>query len=213
MVVPGALRWRGRDDGWARADLSRSENGGCPRASLLSGRPRFWKPGVSSFPAPVAGMDDDLDFAQHGELWGHVCSSLFGVGVRFIARRRRRRSARLVGWVRADHVPRWNSDCPESLRPISPIAWIPIAILWLASEILAPIFLIFPGVVVPNDCSDYGRGHTISGNLLVVLGGGEFRCSRRELVLQVVVPTVLPQSSSACASPRRSVAGRRLRLR
>ena len=37
----------------------------------------------------------------------------------------------------------------QILRPISPIAWIPVAILWFGVSDLAPVFLIFLASVFP----------------------------------------------------------------
>ena len=85
------------------------------------------------------------------------------------------------------------------LRPISPIAWIPIAILWFGVGDASPIFLIFISSVFPMIVQTTAGVHTIERRYLraaenfgvsrydaVPPGRDSRRCCRR--------------SSSACAS-------------
>jgi len=94
-----------------------------------------------------------------------------------------------IGWIRGafDTV----NPLVQILRPISPIAWIPIAILWFGVGDLSPIFLIFLSSVFPTIIQTAAGVHTIEGQYL--RAAENFGVSRRKLFFQVVIPAVLPQ--------------------
>jgi len=79
----------------------------------------------------------------------------------------------------------------QILRPISPIAWIPIAILWFGVGDLSPIFLIFLSSVFPTILQTASGVHTIERQYL--RAAENFGVSRGRLFFQVVIPAVLPQ--------------------
>jgi len=142
------------------------------------------------FPTPWQVWLATLDLARHGELWGHIGSSLFRVGVGFLL-------AVVVGvplglfmgWVKAAHTTL--NPIVQILRPISPIAWIPIAILWFGVGDVSPIFLIFLASLFPTIVQTTAGVHTIERQY--ILAAENFGVSRRKLFLQVVIPAVLPQ--------------------
>jgi NitT/TauT family transport system permease protein len=77
------------------------------------------------------------------------------------------------------------------LRPISPIAWIPIAILWFGVGDASPIYLIFISSVFPMIVQTTVGVHTIDKRYL--RAAENFGVSRATLFRQVVIPAVLPQ--------------------
>jgi NitT/TauT family transport system permease protein len=77
------------------------------------------------------------------------------------------------------------------LRPISPIAWIPIAILWFGVGDVSPIFLIFISSVFPMIVQTTSGVHTIERRYL--RAAANFGVSRAVLFRQVVIPAVLPE--------------------
>jgi len=79
----------------------------------------------------------------------------------------------------------------QMLRPISPIAWIPIAILWFGVGDVSPIFLIFMASVFPMIVQTVNGVHTIEPRYL--RAARNFGVSRGTLFRQVVIPAVLPQ--------------------
>jgi NitT/TauT family transport system permease protein len=79
----------------------------------------------------------------------------------------------------------------QILRPISPIAWIPIAILWFGIGNTSPIYLIFISSVFPMIVQTTAGVHTIEKRFL--RAAQNFGVSRRTLFKQVVIPAVLPQ--------------------
>ena len=68
--------------------------------------------------------------------WGFLLAVLVGVPLGLF-----------MGWFRPAY-PAFN-PLIQALRPISPIAWIPLAILWFGVADAAPIFLIFLASVFP----------------------------------------------------------------
>jgi hypothetical protein len=79
----------------------------------------------------------------------------------------------------------------QILRPISPIAWIPIAILWFGVGDASPIYLIFISSVFPMIVQTTVGVHTIDKRYL--RAAENFGVSRATLFRQVVIPAVLPQ--------------------
>jgi NitT/TauT family transport system permease protein len=77
------------------------------------------------------------------------------------------------------------------LRPISPIAWIPLAILWFGVGDLSPIFLIFISSVFPMIVQTTSGVHTIERRYL--RAAANFGVSRTVLFRRVVIPAVLPE--------------------
>ena len=94
-----------------------------------------------------------------------------------------------MGWVRGAY--RTFNPLFQILRPISPIAWIPIAILWFGVGDASPIYLIFISSVFPMIVQTIVGVHTIEKRYL--RAAENFGVSRRALFTQVVIPAVLPQ--------------------
>ncbi len=79
----------------------------------------------------------------------------------------------------------------QLLRPISPLAWIPIAILWFGVGDTAAIFLIFLASALPLTLTTIHAVHNIEG--IHLAAGRNFGLTHRELVRNVVLPAILPQ--------------------
>ena len=94
-----------------------------------------------------------------------------------------------MGWVNGAYVAL--NPLFQMLRPISPIAWIPIAILWFGVGNVSPIFLIFLASVFPMVVQTIVGVHTIEKRYL--RAAANFGVSRATLFRQVVFPAVLPQ--------------------
>src|SRR5437868_9301238 len=94
-----------------------------------------------------------------------------------------------MGWVRGAYATL--NPLFQILRPISPIAWIPIAILWFGVGNASPIFLIFISSVFPMVVQTTAGVHTIERRYL--RAAENFGVSRATLFKQVVIPAVLPQ--------------------
>ena len=117
------------------------------------------------FPTPWQVLTGALELAQDGIPWEHIGASLFRVGTGFAL-------AMLIGiplglwmgWVSAAYDTL--NPVFQMLRPISPIAWIPLAILWFGVGDVSPIFLIFLSSVFPMIVQTSAGVHTIERRYL-----------------------------------------------
>jgi NitT/TauT family transport system permease protein len=146
--------------------------------------------GTVIFPTPWQVANGLADMAQDGSLWKHIGSSLFRVGTGFaLAVIVGVPLGLLMGWMPGAHAT--INPIVQVLRPISPIAWIPLAILWFGVGNASPIFLIFLAAVFPIVVQTTAGVHTIERQYL--RAAENFGVTRAKLFLQVVIPAVLPQ--------------------
>ena len=142
------------------------------------------------FPTPWQVIAGACELAQDGSLWEHIGASLFRVGVGFgLAALLAVPLGLWMGWVGGAY--RMFNPIFQMLRPISPIAWIPLAILWFGVGDLSPIFLIFISSVFPMIVQTTSGVHTIERRYL--RAAANFGVSRTVLFRRVVIPAVLPE--------------------
>lgn len=78
----------------------------------------------------------------------------------------------------------------EFLRPIPPMAWIPLALLWFGISDAQNIFIIFLGAVYPIVLNTFAGVRGVDRNLIwaaQTLGGG-----RWQILREIVIPGALP---------------------
>ena len=142
------------------------------------------------FPTPWQVVTGTMELIEDGTLWGHIGSSLFRVGTGFLLAVAVGVPLGLfMGWVKGAFTTL--NPIVQLLRPISPIAWIPIAILWFGVGDVSPIFLIFLSSLFPMIVQTISGVHTIERQYL--RAAENFGVSRFKLFHQVVIPAVLPQ--------------------
>jgi NitT/TauT family transport system permease protein len=142
------------------------------------------------FPTPWAVVTGTLELLENGTLWEHIGASLMRVGTGFgLAVCVAVPLGLWMGWVRGAYQTL--NPIFQILRPISPIAWIPIAILWFGVGDASPIYLIFISSVFPMVVQTTVGVHTIEKRYL--RAAENFGVSRRTLFKRVVIPAVLPQ--------------------
>lgn len=146
--------------------------------------------GSDLFPTPVEVGKGIVELARQGVLHRHIVASLFRVTVGFgLAVIVGVPAGLLLGWwpmMRFAFNP-----LVQVLRPISPIAWIPVAILWFGIDDRAPIFLIFLASVFPITVSSMAA---VQGMQLVyVRAARNFGLSTPQLFTRVILPACLPQ--------------------
>ena len=142
------------------------------------------------FPTPWEVVTGTWELLRNGTLWEHIGASLFRVAAGFgIAVAFAIPLGLWMGWVGGAY--RTLNPLFQILRPISPIAWIPIAILWFGVGDASPIYLIFISSVFPMIVQTTVGVHTIEKRYL--RAAENFGVSRRTLFKQVVIPAVLPQ--------------------
>ncbi|MBV8667277.1 MAG: ABC transporter permease [Burkholderiaceae bacterium] len=142
------------------------------------------------FPTPLQVVTGTMELIDDGTLWDHISASLLRVACGFGL-------ASLVAiplglWMgRVESAYITLNPVFQMLRPISPIAWIPIAILWFGVGNLSPVFLIFIASVFPMIVQTAAGVHTIEKRYL--RAAENFGVSRLVLFRQVIVPAVLPE--------------------
>ncbi len=142
------------------------------------------------FPTPWEVVTGTVQLIRDGSLWRHIGASLMRVATGFgLAVCVAVPLGLWMGWV--PRAYQTLNPLFQILRPISPIAWIPIAILWFGVGNAAPIYLIFISSVFPMIVQTVVGVHTIEKRYL--RAAENFGVPHRTLFLRVVIPAVLPQ--------------------
>jgi NitT/TauT family transport system permease protein len=146
--------------------------------------------GSDIFPTPGQVLSGAYELAEKGVLLKYVVASLFRVASGYLlAVFVGIPLGLLMGWfgrARAAFNP-----AIQVLRPISPIAWIPVAILWFGVSDLAPIFLIFLASLFPITTAAMAAVQNIQ--LVYIRAARNFGIRGLELFKKVVFPAALPQ--------------------
>jgi NitT/TauT family transport system permease protein len=146
--------------------------------------------GATLLPRPLAVVRAIGELAQKGFLVRHVVASLFRVTWGYLA-------AVVVGvplgivlgWYRRGGMA--VAPLLEVLRPISPLAWIPIAILWFGVGDVSAVFIIFLGALFPITLTAMNAVRSV--DLVHVNAGRNFGLRAPELLRRVIYPAILPQ--------------------
>jgi len=93
-----------------------------------------------------------------------------------------------IGWWR--WVERTVEPTIQLLRPIPPVSWIPLAIIWFGIANRPAIFLVFLGTVFPVLMNSIHGVRTIDRNLIRV--AEMMGASERQLLWLVILPAALP---------------------
>jgi NitT/TauT family transport system permease protein len=142
------------------------------------------------FPTPAQVVTGTMELVEDGTLWEHIGASLLRVGTGFAIAVAV--AVPLGLWMgRVDGAFRTLNPVFQILRPISPIAWIPIAILWFGMGDSSPVFLIFLASVFPMIVQTAAGVHTIEKRYL--RAAENFGVPRAKLYRQVIIPAVLPE--------------------
>ena len=146
--------------------------------------------GSELFPRPMEVWWGLVELMTKGLLIKYVVASLFRVtwgfalavliGVPF---------GLFLGWSR--HAQEAFNPLIQAFRPISPIAWIPVAILWFGVSDAAPIFLIFLASVFPITVS--AAAAVVGVPTVYLRAAHNFGLTRTQLVRRVILPATLPQ--------------------
>jgi NitT/TauT family transport system permease protein len=164
-------------------------------ALVFAGVLLFWDGAVQFsksdiFPRPYQVFLGIVELIQHGVLLKYMVASLFRVSVGYtLAAVVGVPLGLLLGWSR----PAFLAFNPliQILRPISPIAWIPIAILWFQVDDRAPIFLIFLSSLFPITVASIAAVQNIQP--VYVRAAQNFGLTRWDLFRRVIFPACLPQ--------------------
>lgn len=180
---------RGRHSGW-----------GYPLAAfglliclwaLLS---RFSGWSVHVFPGPAQVLQSMVELAASGALLKHTVASLFRVTVGFYL-------AAALGIPLGILLGRWKparellNPIIQFLRPISPLAWIPLAMLWFGIGDKPAVFLIFLSSFFPLVVSTMIAVGAIEPTYFQV--AANFGFSRFEIITRIVIPAIVPAMVTA----------------
>jgi NitT/TauT family transport system permease protein len=141
-------------------------------------------------PGPVAAVAAIGELARRGLLLKYIVASLFRVTWGYFA-------AVLIGIPAGIILGLWRrgemafNPFLQILRPISPLAWIPIAILWFGVGDVSAIFLIFLASLFPLIVTAIHAVHNIE--TVHLRAGTNFGLTRMQLVRTVILPAILPQ--------------------
>jgi len=144
----------------------------------------------SLIPGPLAVVAGIIELAQKGLLLKYVVASLFRVTWGYV-------SAALLA-IPFGLLLGWYHRGEESInpliqifRPISPLAWIPISILWFGVGDLAAVYLIFLASFLPMTVTSMNAVRNIAP--VHLNAGRNFGLSEMQVIYRVLYPAVMPQ--------------------
>jgi NitT/TauT family transport system permease protein len=142
------------------------------------------------FPTPLGVLLGIVSLAREGTLTLHVVASLYRVTLGYgLALALAVPLGSLMGWYGG--VFRAFNPLIQLVRPISPIAWIPLAILWFGVGDASPTFLIFLSSFFPIVVATTAGVHLVERQYVRAAQNFEVRGLR--LFRSVIFPAALPQ--------------------
>ncbi len=146
------------------------------------------------FPDPVTVVFSLGELFSNGTLLRHTVASLYRVTVGFYL-------AMILGIPlgiilgRLQFAQSLINPVIQFLRPISPLAWIPLAMLWFGIGDRPAIFLIFLSSFFPLVVSTTIAVHNINSTFFQV--AANFNFSRSEIVTKLILPAIIPEVVTA----------------
>lgn len=146
--------------------------------------------GTRIFPSPLDVMRGLTELGQKRLLWAYIGDSLRRVFAGY--------SLAVVVGIPLGLLLGWSSSAArvvnpliEMIRPISPIAWMPLAVIWFGISDVAPIFLIFLASFFPIVTATASGVRDVPP--MYLQAGRNFGLSTARLMRSVVVPAILPR--------------------
>ncbi len=146
------------------------------------------------FPGPVLVLKSLVELIVDGRLLRHTVASLYRVTLGFYL-------AAIVGIPVGIAVGMTKSfrsiinPLIQFLRPVSPLAWIPLAMLWFGIGDPPAVFLIFLSSFFPMAVSTTIAVDNINPTYFYV--ASNFNFSRIETVFRLVIPAIIPDVITA----------------
>lgn len=145
--------------------------------------------GTDIFPSPLSVARSIEDLLARGLFWRYVRDSLIRVSSGYLL-------AVVTGiplGIAMGWFPTLNAALNpliQMLRPISPLAWMPLAVIWFGIGSVAPIFLIYLAAFFPIVVSTMNAVRNVPANLL--LSASNFGLSRPAMLRRVIFPATIP---------------------
>jgi NitT/TauT family transport system permease protein len=150
----------------------------------------IFRPHVSLLPPPLLAAHELWALLATGELAVHTATSLARVFSAWAITAAIAIPLGLaMGWSR--RIERIVDPFVEIFRPISPLAWIPLAILWFGVDNLTAIFLIFVASSLPIMVAVMSAVHHIP--VVNLRAGRNFGLNGLQLMRHVIYPAVMPR--------------------
>lgn len=144
----------------------------------------------SIIPGPWPVVLGGVELLRTGRLFKYVVASLFRVTWGYLlAAAVGIPLGLLLGWFKRTEAA--VGPLFQFLRPISPLAWTPLAILWFGVGDLSAVFLIFLASFLPLTLAAINAVHHIDP--IHLRAGRNFGLSEAELVRRVLAPAVMPE--------------------
>lgn len=163
-----------------------------PLAIIAAVIATWWMAAAESliFPTPPEVITGVRELLTSGLLWTHVWTSLMRVGIAYsTAVAIAIPLGMLMGWFKP--LDRALNPLFQLMRPISPIAWTPIAILWFGIGGISPIFLIFLGAFFPVVVATAAAVRGVGAQYM--RAARNFELSGPRLFARVIFPAALPE--------------------
>lgn len=153
-----------------------------------------WLPSIDPYlatlmPAPVQIMRTAAVMILSGELGYHVLASLKREAIAFLFSLLAIPIGVAMGWF--ERVNRQLDPIVEILRPIPPLAWIPLSILWFGIGDEQNQFIIFLGMFFPILINTIQGVRTVDRTL--VRAARSLGADERRVLTRVVLKAALPQ--------------------
>ena len=155
---------------------------------------RFGGWSTQVFPRPVDVLASLFELIANGTMFKHSVASLFRVTAGFYL-------AIVLGVPLGILLGRLTvarlflNPLIQFLRPISPLAWIPLAVLWFGIGDLPAVFLIFLSSFFPIVVSTTVGVQAINPTYFYV--AANFNFSRLETIRKVILPAIMPSMVTA----------------
>jgi NitT/TauT family transport system permease protein len=142
------------------------------------------------FPSPMDVARGLRELVHKGVLWPYMRGSLYRAGVGFVlATTLGVPIGILLGWYKLPAIS--VNPLIQMLRPISPLAWMPLAVIWFGVSDLAPIFLIFLGAFFPIVVATMNSVRNVPP--MYLHAGRNFGLTPAALLGRVILPAILPE--------------------
>ena len=142
------------------------------------------------FPSPMQVFESFTELLLDGTLLQHSVASLFRVTIGFILGAI---FAIPLGIIIGRHemIKKLIAPVIQFLRPISPLAWIPLAMLWFGIGDKPAIFLIFLSSFFPIVVATAIAVKAI--NPIYFQVSANFNLSRYEVIRKIIIPAITPE--------------------
>jgi NitT/TauT family transport system permease protein len=142
------------------------------------------------FPSPPDVMRGLVSLAEKQLLWRYIGDSLLRAAIGYFA-------AVIIGVPLglliglSTTLERITNPLIQMLRPISPLAWMPLAVIWFGISNAAPIFLIFIAALFPVMVASVQGVRNVPP--MYMQAGRNFGMPFPRLITHVVFPAALPR--------------------